>query len=198
MIKVGDLTLFTRLLAGEQAQFLNVITRNVRFTVNAPTEAQLMVIPLTDDGEVPDDADAMFLCTIKGLDDIEFFALGPFALSSDVDILLKTIDGSPIHTFTPEEATFTRIAERRPRNPEIERLQEMLLKNQERRMGAMYAEVERERYALARERETLHQSTSADGGSGEPPAPAPAVGPGEPAAGAGKDAKGTGGPENDA
>jgi len=192
MKKVGDLSLFQPIAAGTLAMFPAIRARNVRLSVNTPGNVALHVVPLTDDGEIDEDVVPMFLATADGLEEIEFYAHGPFAIQADGDFGLKTLDGQPVHVEFPDEATFTRIAERRPRNPEIERLQHMLMQNQERRMGGLYEEIRLEREALARERERIeaeHSRAGADGGN-SPPSEPPVDG-GAPDKGAGKTGVGT-------
>lgn len=176
MIRVGDLTLYSILRAGMVASFTADHARTVKLTVNAPQEARLSVVPMHPDGTFPD-TEPLFLATVTGLQEVEFYARGAFGLvADDVDIYVRTFDGTEIHAVVPDAVTFTKITERRARNPEIEALQQMLLKNQERRMGAIFEDfrLERERNnrtreALAAEREALDSAKSAASGDEQAP-----------------------------
>jgi len=197
VIRVGDLTLFQPIRAETLAEFTTVRERTVRITVNTVGRTALHVLALDEDGSLAEDVAPMFLTTVDGLEDVEFYAHGPFAIQGDGDWNLKTLDGQPVHVAVPDAEAFVRISERRARNPEIERLQAMLLQNQERRMGAMYEEVRLEREALAREREEIeYQRTSADSGGEQPPASGEAAGTGEPAPHAGSSGKTKGGTDD--
>ncbi|UIB81407.1 hypothetical protein [Flyfo microvirus Tbat2_98] len=172
MKRVGDLTLFQPIAADAIATFPSDRERTVRISVNAPGNVLLYVVPLTDEGDVDEDVRPMFLATVNGLEDVEFYAHGPFGIQGDGDFGLKTLDGQPVHAIVPDAMTFTRIAERRPRNLEVERLQAMLMQNQERRMGAMYEELRIEREKLQRERTAVNnQRASADAAAQSKPEP---------------------------
>jgi len=197
VIRVGDLTLFQPIRAETLAEFATVRERTVRITVNTVGRTALHVLAMDEDGTIADDVAPMFLTTVDGLEDVEFYAHGPFAIQGDGDWNLKTLDGQPVHVAIPDAEAFVRISERRARNPEIERLQAMLLQNQERRMGAMYEEVRLEREQLAREREEIeYQRASADSGGEQPPAPTEGTGAGQPASHAGTAGKAEGGTDD--
>lgn len=202
MIRVGDLTLFSRLEAGALAPFTIERARTVKLSVNAPHRAAITIVPMFEDGTFPEDEEPMFLATVHGLEEVEFFAHGAFAVQADADLYLKSVDGNPVHAVIPDAATFTRIAERRARNPEIEALQQMLLRNQERRMGAMFDEVRLERERNARERAAIEAAKTVDSGKGAPsgdkPPSEPAPRAGKPAGSPPKDGDGNKGGEGDA
>lgn len=172
MIRVGDLTQFSVLKAGSFAHFDTDRPRNVKITFNAPQRTIINLHALRDDGRIADEQDPYFLAVVEGLEDVEFFVRGAFAIEAEADrVWLKTVDGQDLSFLIPDAETFTRISERRVRNPEMERLQEMLIMNEQRRMAPFYAQLEAMRQSLAA-RETEHQGTPplvADAGSGEQP-----------------------------
>lgn len=194
MIRVGDLKLFQFLELGALAPFLSERKRTVRVTVNAPHKTVLSIVPMGDGGSIEDDVEPIYLATVEGLETVEFTAEGPFGLSADGDIYFKTPDGDHIHVVIPGAETFTRIAERRARNPELERLQQMLMANQERRMSAAINDLRQREAALAA-RETNNRGASP--ASGDSAAPKPANSAGEPASSAAPAPVGEAGGKND-
>lgn len=184
MKRIGDLSLFTRLEPGTVATFHGERVRSVRFTFNAPHKTAISVLPLNADGTF-DEGDPLFLCTVDGLEEVQFQADGAFGLESEAVVFIKTIEGDTIHSVVPDAQTFTRIAERRPRNPEMEHMQRVLMMNQERRMGAMFDELRAKERQLEQRANDLRESAAgsdspppAADNSGGQPAPSPAAAPG--------------------
>lgn len=176
MIRVGDLTQFSVLDGDKLAPFPSDRPRTVRLTFNAPQRTVVNVVPMFADGTFPEDEEPMFLAVVEGLEEVEFYAMGAFALSIEADrIWFKTVDGKEVHSVVPDAETFTRIATRRVRNPEVEALQHMLLKNQERRMGPVYEELARLRQENISARAAAN-NTGASAPSGNSPSPEPAAG----------------------
>lgn len=186
MIRVGDLTQFQELDGDKIAPFTSDRPRTVRITFNAPQRTVINVIPLDPDGSMPEDRDPLFLAVVEGLEEVEFYAMGSFALACEADrVWFRTVDGAEVAAVVPDAETFTRIHERRVRNPEIEALQHVMQQSFERRMAPMLREAEAlraEREAFHAEREAINTAASAAGG--DSPAPEPSAGTGEPARGA--------------
>lgn len=94
--------------------------------------------------------DAFHLATLQGLDVIEFWDGGELKISAArvdgkkaLDSWYYTADGQEVHFDELDEETFTRIAERRARNPQLEYMEYMAGLNIQRRMDAMAADFER-------------------------------------------------------
>lgn len=184
MKRIGDLSLFRRLDPGNVATFDGERVRTVRFIFNAPHRTAINVVAMGADGSFGE-GDPMFLCVVDGLEEVQFQAEGPFGLEAEATVYIKTAEGETIHFVEPDAVTFTRIAERRARNPELEHMQRVLMLNQERRMGAMFEEL-RAREASLEERSNDLGTRSSGGDSPAPeqadsggkPAPSPAPAPG--------------------
>lgn len=165
------------LLREEQAlAFSNPRARNVRLEVNAPVKTALHVV--TADGEV------QFLALVEGRDTLEFGVSGKFSLTVEgADVWVYTADGDDISAKVVEPKIFTKIVERRRRNPELEQIAALMQRNMERRLEQQSAELEQlfERRAAALAANSVGAGAAgnasaqpAPSGSGEaPPAGAP-------------------------
>lgn len=91
------------------------------------------------------------LAVVDRMETIEFWAAGEikFSFSSalagtdDVEAWVYTNDGQKTSTEIPDAETFTKIAERRARNPELEWMQYQMMQNIERRLEQQSLELER-------------------------------------------------------
>lgn len=166
--------------SGKALNFENPLARRVRLDVNAPGPAQLFYV--TGNGEIT------FLASVHGRDVIEFASHGgDFAIQCEGnDVWLYTIDGEDTSFSNPGAVVFTKIVERRARNPELELMQHMMNRNLELRMEAQRRELEqlwhrREAAAAARAEQSAAASAAAsarsepesdgdpdDDGAGEP------------------------------
>lgn len=154
MQRMFNLSKWQVLRKGEALQFVNPRPRNVRIEVNAPTASRLYIV--TEDG------DLQFLARVEGRDTIEFGTDGAFDLTTEDDeVAVYTADGDDISMRVIAPVIFTKIANRRPRNPELEAIAARMAENMERRLAHTAAEFERK---LAEGRSV-----------GTPVAPAPAV-----------------------
>ena len=105
--------------------------RSIRLRTNAPSPAALYV---KQDG-IPD---AMFLARVEGLDEIQFNLEGDYELVAvGGEVWFDTLDGSAAHVDAVETESFTRIVERRARNPELEIIERRMAENMERRMAML-------------------------------------------------------------
>ena len=150
--------------AGKALNFENHLARRVRLDVNAPAPAQLFYV--TGNGEVT------FLAAVSGRDVIEFASHGgDFAIQCEGnDVWLYTIDGEDVSFSNPGAVVFTKIVERRARNPELELMQHMMNRNLELRLEAQRNELvqlwnRREAAAAARAAQLAAESASASAGS---------------------------------
>lgn len=126
--------------AGEIIRFESDRPRTVRLEVNTP---EIALLELHEDGREP-----CFLARVEGRDTIEFSADGSFEISCDTsDVYFYTAEGDDWSVEPVDGRTFTRIVERRSRNPEMEMMMHMAMRNMEQRLDAQAAELER-RFAL--------------------------------------------------
>lgn len=97
--------------------------RKIRLDVNAAGEATLYYV----DG----DGETTLLGLVCGRDVLEFQTHGgAFSIAiEDADCWVFTIDGEDVSFQVPEAVTFTRLVERRQRNPEVEMMQYMMNRN---------------------------------------------------------------------
>lgn len=135
MQRMYNLDKWTRLDEGEALSFDNPRPRNVRLEVNAPQETALYVAD--GSGEVH------FLALVKGRDTLEFGSSGAFQLTVEGSgLMVYTADGADISHEELGAVSFTKVVERRRRNPELEQLAYMMQQNMERRLAQSEREIE--------------------------------------------------------
>lgn len=102
------------------------------------------------------------LATVEGFETIEFFYAGEARITAmsarvgidEVDAWFYTADGQVTHSEVPDAVTFTKIAQRRARNPELEYMQFVMNQNIERRLAAQADEFKRYMASLKADPET--------------------------------------------
>lgn len=105
--------------------------RVVRLRVNAPQRVALYL-------RLPDLVDPVFLSTVHGLDEIQFNVDGDYKLFAlGGELWFDTLDGVRADVEAVEPDSFTTIAERQPRNIELELVERKMQQNIERRMAAL-------------------------------------------------------------
>lgn len=105
--------------------------RVVRLRVNAPQRVALYLL-------LPDLVDPVFLSTVHGLDEIQFNVDGDYKLFAlGGELWFDTLDGVRADVEAVEPDSFTTIAERQPRNIELELVERKMQQNIERRMAAL-------------------------------------------------------------
>lgn len=163
MQRLFNLDKWTPLSEGRALAFDLDRPRVVRLDVNSAGPCNLYVMQREQEG-----SDASFLARVEGRDVIEFHVNGAFALVADGDgCNVYTVDGD-VWTFrdlAPE--IFTRIHERRVRNPELEYILAKMQANMERRLATQADEIRGaiERRERAR---SLPSPASGDGGKVQP------------------------------
>lgn len=166
--KLFNINKWTRLMAGNQLDLPGDRLRLVRLHVNTPAETHLSYI--SDDGEV------LFLAAVYGRDTVEFMTDGRVSILTDTDdTFIYTADGEQVHQIVEAPESFTRIMEKRARNPELERIAALMNQNMSMRLQAQAAEYEGilERRFAAREA-LLKAEGAASGDAVEPDADAEA------------------------
>lgn len=141
--------------------------RLVRLEVNAAAESQLFMLNAANE--------AFFLALVKGRDTIEFVSSGKFSLSvAENACSVYTVDGSNIAHTVEAPQSFTRVVERRRRNPELEIIAAQMAANMNRILEQQSSEREAvyERRERAREaRLAAIEAASAKSGSEKEPEP---------------------------
>lgn len=137
--------------------FDNPVPRLVKIEVNCPERTAFFVHrnkeDVDQDGERQRDlaagrdtvvqSDTVFLGLAEGRDGFEFWVEGAFKLDVSEPCWLFTIDSMRIARRDEAPVIFTRIANRRQRNPHLEMIEFQMRRNTERRMQELAAEMER-------------------------------------------------------
>jgi len=111
--------------------------RRIRLNLNLPRRMSFFI---------EDDAGSRFLASAgPGFETIEFSHFGKFAVFSEDDsgpIQYQTSETEPTHVEVVDAAIFTKIANRRHRNPEMEEMMYRMQLNMERRLAQQAGEIE--------------------------------------------------------
>lgn len=136
--------------------------RRVRLEINAPERTKFYLVRET--------AGPVFLAAVDGMGVIEFTSppegCRVDALGED-DVWFYTADGDQIAVPRPESPSFVRVANRRARNPELERMMYVMNQNIERRLAGQKAEFEAAVARMAEYRQTQAAAEGADAETGE-------------------------------
>ena len=143
--------------AGKAVPFASADARRVRLDVNAPAESTLWYI----DGNV----ETTFLALVIGRDVIEFFAVGEFSIGCEGgDCWCYSIDGEDLSFSIPDAVSFTKVVERRPRNPEFELMRYEMQRNMQRMMDKQRDELGR---ILSQQRAAAEARAAKSPGAGD-------------------------------
>lgn len=135
MQRLFNLSKWTELRDGEALPFKGARPRTVRLELNAPDEVSLYSV---ENGE------PIFLALVRGRDVVEFAPDGEFALAVEGGtVFVYTADGQDVHSIAPDPVIFTKIAERRRRDPAMELMMYEMNRNIEKRLQAQHADFER-------------------------------------------------------
>lgn len=127
MQRVFNVDKWFNLEQGKQIEFPSTRPRRIRLEVNSPGHCQLYA--------VQEDGDLVFLALFSGRDTIEFVTEGKVGLLADgADCWLYTADGDDVSSIVEAPVSFTRVMQRRQRNPELERIAAEMRFNTERRL----------------------------------------------------------------
>lgn len=162
--RIANLSKWQELTGDGAFHYSNDKARKVVLELNAEHESRLYisreVAALMRDPERQADQDAgrrpramhdeQFLCFVPpGRSDIQFYVEGAFALNIDGGpVWIYTADGEEGFTRVENPVIFTRVANRRQRNPHIEMMEYQAKLNIDRRMAEMNVESERRIKAL--------------------------------------------------
>lgn len=136
MQRMFNLSKWRVVTEGELIRYEREHPRTVKFEVNAPN---LVRLDLIEDGREP-----VFLARVIGRDVIEFSADGSFEVTvSGGECFFYTVEGDDWSVEPVDDRTFTKIVERRTRNPELEHMMYVQQMNMERRLEEQAAELER-------------------------------------------------------
>lgn len=151
--RIFNVTKWMQLEEGKVCSFSNPRKRIVRVDVNSPGDSELYYVGA--------DHETRFLALVRGRDMIEFTSDGAFSIAvNGNDCWIHTPDGEDISHEVLDPIIFTRIAERRARNPELMAIEARMMQNIFRRMEAM--KLEAESYAERAQRRYEHQREHAD------------------------------------
>lgn len=185
MINLKNLDKWMFVPEGQGVQFDKQEIRRVRIEVNAPEKTRITLMQ---------DDKATFLAVIEGYDLIEFVPpAGGFEIIADTDVYLYTAEFEFTSFFIPDAVIFTKIAERRARNPEIEYLMHKMQENMEKRLSQAAYENERRMSAFAAQVAAEKAAEAASDGDDQGTSSSGAK-PGEPGPDAGAGGSGTAAP----
>lgn len=137
MQRMFNLRKWTEMTEGTAVSFAGTRPRIVNLEVNAPSEVCLYL-------KYPESDETYFLALVRGRDKIETYVDGAFEVLSEGGVCyIYTADGDDISSVVLEPVIFTRIAERRARNPELEAIERRMFLNQQKRLDAQMAEFDR-------------------------------------------------------
>lgn len=116
--------------------------RRVRLQINSPGLAMLFFV--NSDGE------EVFLAAADRRDTVEFAASGNVRITtSSDDVFIYSAELEATSAVIPDPQVFTKIAQRKARNPELEHMMFVMNQNIERRLAAQAAEHQELMAALA-------------------------------------------------
>lgn len=136
VIRLHNVTKWSRLAPGEALDLRGTQRRKIRVELNCPAPTRLDVL----------EGDKLtFLAVVQGYEVVEFAASADAALvpTSDDEVWYFTNDGDrDALEKSPFAVSFTKIASRRARNPELERMMFKMEQNMQRRMAKLQAEMD--------------------------------------------------------
>nr|WP_321483033.1 hypothetical protein [uncultured Cohaesibacter sp.] len=142
MQKFGNLNKWRLVREGDPIQFSR--TARVRLEVVTPANTNWSVgLSVNGKGE--------YFTSTNGHDVLEFEAQKGLVLSPDHDVRVFSCDGDSVHIEETGKPSFTRIANRQQRNPELEMVAAKAAENATRRIDQMYREELRRRDEQIRE-----------------------------------------------
>ncbi len=135
VVRIHNTSKWAVLQPGQMLELKGQQRRKIRVELNCPAPTRVDVV----EGDKP-----AFLCVVQGYEVVEFTAGEDAFLSctSEDEVWYFTNDGDVLATSRPEAVSFTKIASRRARNPELERMMFKMEQNALRREAALRAELD--------------------------------------------------------
>lgn len=175
----------------ELSRYVEITDKGIRFPEDSPRSIRLEVLAEKETSLYVKDGkdDPAYIGTFRGFDVVKFNAFGPVHLQADgPGVRVYTTEFQSDIIEIPDAVSFTRVMERKVRNPELEKIERTMRINMERRlqqverdvtlrvsqeMRERYAEQERERFerASAEEAERVEQSEEEAGDELAEPGP---------------------------
>lgn len=133
VVRIHNVSKWAILRPGDMLELKGAEARKVRVELNSPAPTRLDLVI---------DDKATFLTVFEGHQVVEFTAPPESYLvaTSEDEVWFFTNDGDEVATARPEAVSFTKIANRRARNPELERMMFKMEQNMNRRLDALAAE----------------------------------------------------------
>lgn len=154
MQRIFNVDKWTVVEPGHRLDFPGERARQVRLECNSQDVSNLYLIDA--EGEV------FFLARVCGRDTIEFVSGGKFSISvADGPCSIYTVDGTTCGYTVEAPESFTRIVERRVRNPEQEYMMNMMMRNMEKRLASQAGELREQYDRREREREARRVAAAA-------------------------------------
>jgi len=183
MQRMYNLDKWSTLSGGDGLVFVNPKPRTVRLEVKSIEKSPLFVVE-------PDTGLVHFLALVEGRDTLEFSSNGAFQLTTQeghvVDVY--TADGDDVSMKVVDPQSFTKVVERRARNPELEIIASTMMRNMERRFEQQAYELE----AMYARRAAAAELGTGDTGNALPePAPTGSTPPPDASAGGDSGAEGS-------
>lgn len=164
MQRIYNVDKWWKVSQGEALEFPNEKIRNVRLEVNTPNRSALWVIDVATET-------VYFLALVEGRQTVEFGTTGKMALSVEGgDVWIYTADSDDVSTIVLAPQIFTKIYERRRRNPEFELMVHKMQENMERRLAQQANELA---WIVHRERAGRSSAPEGDGSERGQVEPAP-------------------------
>ncbi|RWG23269.1 MAG: hypothetical protein EOQ55_00490 [Mesorhizobium sp.] len=138
IIKLNDLSRWASIAPGEVIRFSAGNPRSIRLKVNCRFQTSLFIVHADKDtGELTDD---LLVTVPAGISLVEFVTgSNPFRISADGSdpVRYYTAEMEPTAVEVADPVSFTKIAHRRARNPELEEMMFLMNQNMERRLAIM-------------------------------------------------------------
>lgn len=137
MMDLKEVSKFVLAKPGEGLLLENTKRREVRLELNTAAPCQLRIQYSKND--------IRFLANVHGRETVTFIANGSVGIypDSEDEVWWWTPEMEKTSVLIPDAETFTKIAQRRERNPDLERVARKMAENTDRRMAAMFAEFDR-------------------------------------------------------
>ena len=136
MRNLQEVSKFVLVAAGSGRELASDKRRVVRLELNTACPCQLRL--QTGGGDI------RFLANVEGRETITFIADGPVTVwpDSEDEVWWWSPEMEMTHVVIPDAETFTKIANRRQRNPDLERMMAKMHENAERRHAALLHEMQ--------------------------------------------------------